>query len=102
MSLDADLVPLLLAVALVSYLCRAGGFFLMRFVPRSDALDAALKATPLGVMAGIVAMTAIRGRPEELAALGAVALVMLATRNDLAAALAGAATLALMRAIMGV
>ena len=101
MSIEPDLVPLLVAVAVISYLSRAGGFFLMRFVPRSDALDAALKATPLGVMAGIVALTAIRGRPEELAALGAVALVMVATRNDLAAALAGAATLAALRAVLG-
>ena len=60
-------------------------------------MQAALRAAPLAVMVGIVTPAAARGQPAELVALGVIALAMKLTRNDLVAALAGVATVALVR-----
>lgn len=98
MSVDPAFLPLLLVMALASFACRASGFWLMRFIPATPRLEAALKATPLAVMVGIVAPVAMRGQPSELVALGVVGLTMRLTGNDLVAALAGVATVAAWRA----
>ncbi|MGL4285236.1 MAG: AzlD family protein [Phreatobacter sp.] len=98
MSVEPAFLPLLLAMALASFACRASGFWLMRFIPVTPRLEAALKATPVAVMAGIVVPTALRGQASELIALGVVGLAMRLTGNDLLAALAGVATVAAWRA----
>ena len=56
MTLDAAFIPLLLTMAAASFLCRASGFWLMRFAPVTPRVQAALNATPLAVMVGIVAL----------------------------------------------
>ena len=90
-----------LGMAVASYACRVGGFLLMGWVPITPRLEAALRAMPIGVMTGIVAPYVAAGRPPEIAGLAAVAVVMKLTRNDLAAALAGAAVVALGRRFIG-
>ena len=64
-------------------------------------VEAALKAMPLSGMVGIVPPAATSGKLPELLALLAVGLVMKLVRNDLAAAVAGAATVAVARLVMG-
>jgi uncharacterized membrane protein len=98
-TLRVELLPLLLAVALAAFVCRAGGFWLMRFVSVTPRVDAALKAAPLGVMIGIVFPAALRGAIPEWLGLVVAALVMRFTRRDLVAALAGVATVAVTRAL---
>ena len=89
------------AMAVASYACRVTGFVLMRFVPVTPRVDAALKAIPLGVMIGIVTPAVAAGKVPELMGLAAVVLAMKLVRNDLAAAVAGAATVAVCRALLG-
>ncbi|CEJ10585.1 Branched-chain amino acid transport protein (AzlD) [bacterium YEK0313] len=100
MTIDATFLVLLAVMVLASYACRAGGFWLMRFVTVTPRLDAALKATPVAVMAGIVTPAALAGRPGELVALALVVMVMRLSGNDVVAALCGVAGLALWRAIV--
>jgi uncharacterized membrane protein len=88
---------LILGLALASFACRAGGFLLMRFVPPTPRVEAALKATPLAVMVGIVAPVAAGGRLPELAALAAILAVARLQGSDIVAAFAGIAVLALLR-----
>jgi len=97
MTLRPDLLPLLLALTLASFACRAGGFWLMRFVIVTPRMQAALDAAPLAVMVGIVTPAAARGNPPELLGLVVIAAVMRLTRSDLVASLAGVATVALAR-----
>lgn len=97
MSLRPDLVPLLIALALASFACRAGGFWLMRFITITPRLEAALRAAPLAVMVGIVTPAATRGHPPELLGLAATALAMRVTRSDLLATLVGVAVVAVAR-----
>lgn len=98
MSTNADFLLALLAMGLAAFACRAGGFLLMRYVPVTPRLEAGLKAIPLAVMLGIMAPALARFRPPEIAGLVVIAVVMRATRSDLAAALVGVAVVALGRA----
>lgn len=100
MTVAADFLPALLAMAAASFACRAGGFLLMRFVRVTPAVEAALRAVPFAVMIGIVAPAMVTAGPAEWAALGAVILVMRLSGNDIVAALAGVAVVALARGLL--
>jgi uncharacterized membrane protein len=91
----------LAALALASYACRIAGYLLMGLVTITPRLEAALKATPLGVMIGIVMPSVASGKLPELAGLLAVVVVMKRVRNDLAAAVCGAAAVAICRRFTG-
>jgi uncharacterized membrane protein len=97
MQIGPEFLTALFAMAAATFACRAGGFFLMRFVTVTPRLQAGLRAIPLGVMIGIVAPVAASGRIPELLGLAAVLLVMKLAGSDLAAALAGVAVVALTR-----
>lgn len=101
MTLRLELLPLLLALALASFACRAGGFWLMRFVNVTPRVQSALSAAPLAVMIGIVAPVAAKGNLPEIAGLMVTGLVMRATGRDLLAALAGVAVVAAGRWALG-
>lgn len=94
---NMEFAVLLLAMATASYGCRVAGFLAMRFVPITPRLEAALRATPLSVMAGIVAVAALRGGAADWIALGVVLAMARLTRNDVLSALAGVAAIALAR-----
>lgn len=100
MTLRLELLPLIFALALASFACRAGGFWIMRFVRMTPRIQSALRAAPLAVMVGIVAPAAARGHPPELLGIVVTAAVMRLTGSDLGAALAGVATVALGRALL--
>lgn len=88
---------LLLVMAAAAYLVRAVGFTLMRFVPVSARLEAALRATPLAVMAGIAALALQAGGLAEALALGSVVGLTVILGSDVAAALLGVVVVAVLR-----
>ncbi len=92
---------LLIVMAVVAFACRAAGFFVMRFLPPSERLDAALRGTPLAVMSGIVALTLVRGGVSELIATAAVVAAMFVLRNEILSALVGIAVIAALRTVAG-
>jgi uncharacterized membrane protein len=90
--------PVMLAVMTAAALaCRMGGFLMMRYMPASPRLEAALRATPLSVMAGITALAVASGQIAEAVALACVVVLTLVTRNDVLAALLGVAAVAGLR-----
>lgn len=97
MAVEPTFLLALLGMALASYACRISGFLLMGYVTITPRVEAALKAIPLSVMVGIVTPAATSGKLPELLALLAVGVVMKLLRNDLAAAVTGAATVAVAR-----
>lgn len=101
MAVESTFLLALAGMALASFACRISGFLLMGYVTITPRVEAALKAIPLSVMVGIVTPAATSGKLPELLALVAVGLVMKLVRNDLAAAVAGAATVALARWALG-
>jgi uncharacterized membrane protein len=86
-------------LGVASLVCRLGGFWIMRFVDITPRLEAALRATPLAVMVGLVTPAALRGGVIELTALVITGLAMKATRSDLLSAVIGVAVVALGRAL---
>ncbi len=101
MSMRPDFLPFLIGIAAASFLCRVGGFWFMHLIGVSPRIEAALKATPLAVMIGIVAPVAARGNPAELLALAVIAAVVRWASSDLIAAMAGVAVVAAVRALGG-
>ncbi len=94
---NQDFLWLLAALTVASYACRAGGFWLMRFIAITPRLEAALRAAPLAVMVGVVAPAALRGGIAELIGLAVVGLAMWWRGNDVIAMLAGVAAVAIVR-----
>lgn len=98
-SLSVEPINLLviLAMGLVTYATRAGGFFLMRWMPQGGRAEAWLKAVPGAVLMSIVAPALLTHGLPGAAAIAATILVMRTTRQDLLAVAAGVATVALAR-----
>lgn len=93
-----DSFPLALAVmAAAALLCRVAGFTLMRFVPVTARVEAALRATPAAVMAGIAALALAKGGLAEALALGSVLVLTRVIGSDVAAALIGVGVVAALR-----
>ena len=97
MSVRPEFMLAVLAMGIASFACRTGGFLLMRFVPITPRVEAALRAMPLAVMIGIVAPVAAKGQLAEVAGIVAVAVVMKVAGNDFLAALTGVAVVAIVR-----
>lgn len=89
---------MLLAMAGAAFFCRAIGFLAMRYVPMTPRVEAALRATPVSVMSGIVAIAVVRGGPLEWAATAMVLVLVKVTGNEILAAFGGIGLIALLRA----
>jgi uncharacterized membrane protein len=101
MAVESTFWLALAGMALASFACRISGFLLMGYVTITPRVEAALKAIPISVMVGIVTPAATAGKLPELLGLLAVGLAMKVVRNDLAAAVAGAATVGVARWALG-
>lgn len=86
--LSSSLITIL-GMALVTYMVRVGGLWLMGFVKPSPRVEAWLKAIPGAVLVSLVAPTVLASSlPETLAALATV-LVAARTKNLLLAIVIG-------------
>lgn len=94
-----DFPVLLLVMAAAALTCRVAGFVLMHLLPASPRIEAALRATPLSVMAGITALALASGGLAEGLALGSVIVLTFILRNDVVAALLGVGLVAILRAV---
>jgi uncharacterized membrane protein len=88
---------ILLVMALAAFFCRIAGFTLMRFVPVSGRVEAALRATPLAVMSAVTVLALQAGGLAETLALASVVGLTLTLRSDVAAALLGVIVVAALR-----
>lgn len=99
MSVRLDFLLFILALGCASLACRLSGFWIMRFVDITPRVEAALKATPLAVMVGLVVPAALRGGLAEITAIGMTALAMKITKSDLLSAVIGVAVVAIGRSL---
>jgi len=90
----------ILGMALVTYACRVGGFWAMRYVPLSGPVRGWLAGIPMAVMGAVLAPAALSGGPPEWAGLAVTFAAMKATNNDLVAVGAGIAVVALGRVLL--
>jgi uncharacterized membrane protein len=92
-----EFTVLLMAMAGAAFVCRMAGFVAMRYLPKSPRLEAALRATPLSVMAGITALAAVSGGIAEITALAVVIGLTFLIGSDVLAAILGVALVACLR-----
>ncbi|MGQ3031350.1 MAG: AzlD family protein [Ferrovibrionaceae bacterium] len=69
-------------LGILSYGCRAAGFFLMRYVAITPRVEAWLRAMPIALIGAIVGPAAAKGGPPEWLGLAAAIGLMRATGND--------------------
>jgi uncharacterized membrane protein len=90
----------ILGMALVTYITRAGGFWLMGLVTPSPRIEAWLRQIPGAVLMAIIAPTALASSFAGTLAALATALVALRTKNVLVAMLIGVGTVSLLRLVL--
>ncbi|HSP58782.1 MAG TPA: AzlD domain-containing protein [Halomonas sp.] len=102
MMLDATRGGVMLAIvimALVTYLTRAGGVFVMSRVPIGPRVERFINAMAGSVLVAVITPMAVNGDWGARMALVATVVVMLALRKPLPAITAGVLTAALWRLV---
>lgn len=92
---------LLLVMTAAALFCRLAGFIAMRYLPVTPRVEAALRATPVSVMAAIAAIAVAQGGLIEGLGLSAAVALTFLLGSDVAGALLGVALAALLRLIWG-
>ena len=87
------------AMTAVNYAIRAGGFFLMGYVPLTPRVRSILNALPGAVVMAIVLPLMVRGGLPAWAAVLLATAVMAWRRNDLLAVVCGMGAAAFIRAV---
>ncbi|WP_029348803.1 AzlD domain-containing protein [Bosea sp. 117] len=97
-----DAVLVILAMALVTYATRAGGLWLVGFMPMSPRLEAFLRYLAGAVLVAIVVPATVRGGAAAFVAVGTTLLAVLLMRRALPAMALGILAAALYRGYAGV
>lgn len=92
-----EVLAAILAMALVTYATRAGGYWLMGAVSPSPRVVTALRAAPGALLVAMIAPKALAGGPAEIVSVAITALAMALSRNELVAIAAGVAAIAALR-----
>ena len=88
----------ILAMTAATYLCRAGGVFVMSRVLITPRLERGLRALPGSIVVATVLPLAVQGGPPAALGLIAALAAMAWLRTELAALAAGLAVVSLVRA----
>ena len=100
MTVDLSVLAACLGMGIATYLTRAGGFWLMGFMPMTPRVEAALRAVPSSVMVALMTPLVLAAGPAEAVGYAAVFAVMLVAKSDIVAAMTGVAAVAAMRHFM--
>lgn len=94
-----EVLAVILAMALVTYGTRAGGYWLMGLVSPSPRVVAALRAAPGALLVAMIVPKVLAGGAAETVSVVVAALTMAVSRNELAAIAAGVASVAALRSL---
>lgn len=97
LSISAVALAAIAGMAVVTYITRAGGFWLMGHVSITPRIERFLRHMASGVLIAIVAAAAMNGDMAMWIGLGAVLGIMLLLRRSMTAILVGMAIAALLR-----
>ena len=100
MTIHPEALLTIALMAVVTYLCRSGGYWLMGRVTMSPRIETGLTYLPGAVLISLVAPAMAREGVPGVCAVVATAIVMRATNNLLVAMVTGIATVWLMRQIV--
>jgi uncharacterized membrane protein len=88
----------ILGMAVVTYLCRIGGVWMMGHIPLTLRVRRGLAALPGSIIAATVLPIALKSGPAAIVALAATVVSMALRRNELLALAVGLATVSALRA----
>jgi uncharacterized membrane protein len=94
------IVLTILGMALVTYMTRAGGLWLMSFVTPSPRVEAWLRQIPGAVLISIIAPSIFLTSPAQTLAALATLLAAIYTKNILVAMIVGVAAVWLLRMLL--
>ncbi|MBA2286850.1 MAG: AzlD domain-containing protein [Ktedonobacteraceae bacterium] len=97
MANDTLAVLTIAGMALVTYMTRAGGMWLMGLVTPSPRVEAWLHSIPGAVLVSLIAPTVFTSGLAEILAAGATVLVAARTKNVLLAMVVGVGVVVLVR-----
>src|SRR4051812_38093793 len=97
MPIRPEILGAIFAMGVVSYACRAGGFFLMRYVSLTPRVQAWLQAIPISIVGAILGPVAFNGGPPEWAGFAVAILLMWWTEQDFLGVFGAIAAVALVR-----
>ena len=101
MTFELTAVLIVLGMSAATFVTRAGGAWLMSFLPMTPRLRLLLRHMASSVMVAVVIGAAARGDAAAWVALAAGVCVMLATRRAILAMAGGVAAAAGWRALVG-
>ncbi len=96
----ADVFVAIAILGVLSYACRFGGFFLMRYVSMTPRVEAWLRAMPIALVGAIVGPVAVNGGAPEWIGLAAAIGLMRVTGNEFLSAIGAVVLVALARAFL--
>ncbi len=100
MNIDPATFLAIVAMAVITWLTRVSGLWLVRFVPKGGRGAAALEAVPAAVLMSVIApMVFMTGVPESLAA--AITLLVALRLPLIAAVFAGVGSVVMLRMLLG-
>ena len=100
MTARPDVLFAILIVGVVSYSCRAGGYFMMRFVRITPRVELWLNAIPMAIVGAILGPVAANGGPPEWAGLVAAITIMRTTGSNVVSILGAVGLVAVLRAVI--
>lgn len=100
MSVDIPTLAAIIGMAIVTYLTRVGGLWLMGRVTLTPRMEAGLRAVPGAVLISILAPDALAAGPAEIIAALATVLLMLRTRSLLLSIIVGVAAVWALRTLL--
>ncbi len=98
---DPTAILIIVALAAVTYLARAGGLIIMSVLPVTSRTEAFLDSLSSSVMVAIVVPAMLTGDTGAVVGVGVVFFAMITTKNMLIAMTAGVVVAALVRASLG-
>lgn len=99
MSVSTEILIICLAVGLLTYLLRVGGYLVMSVAPPGRFLRAWMESIPGAVFVAMIAPAAMSGRIPEIVGLSITVAIAWKLRNDFLAMLLGVASVAGLRAL---
>jgi uncharacterized membrane protein len=100
LSLEPVAVGVILAMAVVTYLTKTGGLWLVNRIEMSERLEAGLSVLPGAIVIAVLGPELAAGGPAEWGAAGLVLVVMWRTESILLALCAGVAGVVVLRGII--
>jgi uncharacterized membrane protein len=96
-----DVLTAIFVLGITTYVLRAGGFFMMRYVTITPRVEAWLRSIPIALIGAILGPIAVNGGPPEWLGIVVAVGLMYTIGNEFVSAMLACGAGALVRLAMG-